>query len=123
MTPDETRAVMNDYFTAMGQGEFSQHFVDDVTWTTVETSEVAKGPQEVQDTIKRIHAGMSDQETTRLIFAEDAAYLEGSCAGPGEEHGRVGYCVGYDLAGGRIRAMRAYGSLGQYPAEAGERPG
>ena len=114
MTPDETRAVMNDYFTAMGRGQFSQHFAEDVTWTTVEAGAVAKGPTEVQDTIKGIHAQMSDQQTTRLIFADSSAYLEGSCAGPHEGDDRVGYCVGYDLAGGRITAMRAYGSLGQY---------
>ena len=116
MTPDETRTVMNDYFTAMGQGQFSQYYVDDVTWTTMETGDQVKGPQDVQDTIIGIHSRMSDQETSRLIFTEDAAYLEGSCAGPDDRQARVGYCVGYDLAGGRITAMRAYGSLGQYLA-------
>ena len=117
MTPDETRAVMNDYFTAMGQDQFSQYYVDEVTWTTVETGAQAKGPQEVQDTIKGIHARMSDQETTRLIF-DDSAYLEGSCAGPDDGHGRMGYCVAYDLSDWRITAMRAYGSLGRYLADA-----
>lgn len=45
-----------------------------------------------------------------------AAYLEGSCADAGEQGQRVGYCAAYDLAGDRIRAMRAYGALAAFTA-------
>jgi hypothetical protein len=62
-------------------GHFAQFFTDDVTWTTIDTNDVVRGPQAVQDFIVALHARMSDAQTHRLVFSEDCAYLEGSCAG------------------------------------------
>ena len=106
----QTQRVMNGYFTALGTGEFSQFFTDEVTWTTVESGTDVQGATQVQEAILGLHSRMSDMQTRRLTISQDAAYLEGSCAGLDGSPGRISYCVAYDLAGPRIASMRAYGS-------------
>ena len=114
MPTEQTRRVLNDYFTAMGTGQFTQFFTDDITWTTVENNAVVRGPSHVQDAILALHARMSDMQTRQLIISDNAAYIEGSCAGIDEQADRVLYCVAYDLDGPRIAAMRAYGALAAF---------
>jgi hypothetical protein len=110
----QTRQVMNDYFTAMGSGQFNQFFTDNVTWTTVENNAVVQGRAEVQDHILNLHSGMSDLQTRQLVIAEDNAYIEGSCASISGHGLRTLYCVAYDLDGPRIASMRAYGALAAF---------
>jgi hypothetical protein len=105
---------MKDYFTAMGSGQFDQFFTDDVTWTTVENNAVVQGRTEVQDYIPKLHTGMSDMQTRQLVIADENAYIEGSCASITGQGERILYCVGYDLDGTRIAAMRAYGALAAF---------
>lgn len=115
MMPTElTRRILNDYFTAMGTGQFTQFFTDDVTWTTVENNAVVCGPSRVQDTILGLHGRMSDMQTRQLVISDDAAYLEGSCANIDGQTDRVLYCVAYDLDGSQIASMRAYGALAAF---------
>jgi hypothetical protein len=45
----------------MSTGHFAQFFTDDVTWTTIGTNTVVRGPYDVQDAIIGLHACMSDQ--------------------------------------------------------------
>ena len=73
MPTEQTRRVLNDYFTAMGTGQFTQFFTDDVTWTTVENNAVVRGSSHVQDAILALHARMSDMQTRQLITPEDMA--------------------------------------------------
>lgn len=115
MSVEVSRSVMDAYFTAMATGDFVSFFTDDVTWTTVETGATVCGPRAVQDHIIALHARMSEVRTTHLVVSDGAAYLEGSCAGAAGQ-GRIGYCAAYDLAGDRIRAMRAYGALAAFTA-------
>ena len=114
MSSQQTRQVMDDYFTAMGGGPFNQFFTDNVTWTTVENNAVVRGRADVQDHILNLHSGMSDVQTRQLVIAEDNAYIEGSCASVSGQAGRILYCVAYDLDGARIASMRAYGALAAF---------
>ena len=114
MPSEQTRQIMKDYFTAMGSGQFDQFFTDDVTWTTVENNAVVQGRTEVQDYILKLHTGMSDMQTRQLVIADENAYIEGSCASITGQGERILYCVGYDLDGTRIVAMRAYGALAAF---------
>jgi SnoaL-like domain len=121
MPPEQTRRVMGDYFRAMDTGHFAQFFTDDVTWTTVDMNAVVQGPHAVQDFIVGLHARMSDMQTRRLVFSDDCAYLEGSCAGVDGQMDRIPYCVAYDLIGPRISAMRGYGAVGPFmPTDSAE---
>jgi hypothetical protein len=114
MPAEQTRQVMHDYFTAMGSGHFSRFFTDNVTWTTVESNAKVRGRREVQDAILGLHARMTDMQTRQLVISDEAAYIEGSCAGTDKQAGRILYCVAYDLDGTQIASMRAYGALAAF---------
>jgi hypothetical protein len=73
-SPELTRRVIGDYFRAMDAGQFAQFFTDDVTWTTIDTNAVVRGPRAVQDFIVALHGRMSDVQTHRLVFSDDCAY-------------------------------------------------
>jgi len=101
---------MGAYFDALDTGRFAQFLTDDVTWPTTADHHRTQGREAVQEAIGALHARPRDMQTVRVVFAPDAAYLEGSAAGPGGR-GRIPYCVAYDVIEGRIAAMRAYGAL------------
>jgi hypothetical protein len=108
---EQTRRVMDNYFKALGTGDFARFLTDDVTCTTMETGAQVRGPLAVQDAVVGLHARMSDFETRQLVVSDDFACIEGSClpnVGPPE---RISYCVIYDLRGEQIASMRAYGPL------------
>lgn len=112
---------MGDYFRAMETGRFAQFFTEDVSWTTIDTNAVVRGPRAVQDFIVTLHGRMSDVQTDRLVFSDDCAYLEGSCAGVEGQMGRISYCVAYDLIGSWISAIRGYGAVGPFlPTDSAE---
>ena len=119
MDVEQTQRVMMAYFTALRAGQVTEFFTDDVTWTTVESGADVQGASQVQEAIQGLHARMSDMQTRRLTISEDAAYIEGSCAGHDGSPQRVDYCVAYDLADHRITAMRAYGALTPFMPRAG----
>jgi hypothetical protein len=104
---------MSAYFDALEAGRFARYFTEDVVWTTIQSDTRIKGPEAVQDAINFLHARFHDLRTSQLVFAESAAYIEGSGAGARGE-GRIAYCVAYDLVGERIRAMRAYGDIAEF---------
>jgi hypothetical protein len=112
MANDETASVMRAYFAALGTGQFSQFFTDEVTWTTIQGNVEIRGAEAVQEAIDGLHARMPDLQTRQLSVGDGMAYIEGSCAGRGEA--RVPYCVAYDVAGDRIAAMRACGDIAAF---------
>ncbi len=116
MDTAQTHRVMAEYFAALGSGQFTAFFTDDVTWTTVESGEVVQGAGDVQEAIVGLHARMSDMQTRRLTISQDAAYIEGTCASLLGSPSRVDYCVAYDLREDRIASMRAYGALAAFMA-------
>jgi hypothetical protein len=113
MTADQTRRVMSAYFDALEACRFAQFFTEDVVWTTIQSDTHINGPEAVQDAINILHARLHDLRTRQLIFAESAAYIEGSGADALGES-RIAYCVAYDLVGERIGAMRAYGDIADF---------
>ena len=108
---EQTRHVMDNYFKALGTGDFARFLTEDVTWTTMETGAQVRGPRPVQDAVIGLHARMSDFETRQLVVSDDFACIEGSCLPNVGPPGRISYCVTYDLRGDLIASMRAYGSL------------
>ena len=123
-SPEETRRVIGDYFRAMEEtGQFAQFFTEEVTWTTIDTNAVVRGLRAVQDFIVALHGRMSDVQTHRLVFSDDCAYLEGSCAGVDGQMDRIPYCIAYDLIGSQIASMRWYGAVGPFHALAVTDPG
>lgn len=113
MPADETRHVMTDYFEALETGAFARCFTDDVTWTTTADGSYLQGAKAVEAAINGLHQRLQDMQTLRLVIGQSAAYLEGSANGVNGE-GRIPYCVAYDVMGGRIGAMRAYGDIAEF---------
>jgi hypothetical protein len=114
MSVDLTQQVIDRYFAVMvAGGDFSQFYVDDVSWTMVDADIEIRGAIAVGDYIIALHAQMVDSHTRSIVVSDGAAYLEGDCADPdrGEPH-RIAYCAAYDITGDRITAMRGYGSFG-----------
>lgn len=112
MSADQTRQVMSAYFGALETGHFARYFNEDVTWTTVASDTQVRGPDAVEALINGLHDRLKDLQTRQLVIGEDAAYIEGTAAGSNGD-GRIPYCVAYDIVGGRIGAMRAYGDLAE----------
>jgi len=114
MSVDRTRQVMNDYFHALGTGQFTQFFTETVTWTTIEDNSCVSGAHAVEAAISGLHAHLSDMQTRQLMIVDNGACLEGSCSGAAADEDRICYCVLYELDGDRISAMRAYGELAAF---------
>jgi hypothetical protein len=108
---EQTRQVMDNYFTALGTGNFARFLTGDVTWTTMETGAQVRGSRAVEEAVIGLHARMSDFETRQLVVSDDFACIEGSCLPSVGPPGRISYCVTYDLRGDLISSMRGYGSL------------
>jgi predicted ester cyclase len=117
----ESEHTMRDYLDALLHGgDFASHFSDDVVWTTMETGEQVRGREAVRDFIVSLHSTLfrASPELRGMAVTDDGAALEAVFVGThiGEFAGiaptgaevRLPYAVFYDLAGGRITALRAY---------------
>jgi len=104
---------MDRYFKRMGAGEdFSDCYTADVTWTTFDDRSQVRGAGPVREYLVALHENMVDARTRRLIFADNAAYLEGDCTAASTGGiNRIAYCVAYDVTGDKISAMRCYGAI------------
>jgi hypothetical protein len=111
---DQTQQVIDRYFEVMGAGgDFSQFYVDEVTWTMLDAGAEIRGAAAVRDYVIALHAQMSDVHTRRIVVSDNAAYLEGDCVNAQDKGApRIAYCVVYDVTGDRITAMRCYGTFG-----------
>jgi len=110
---DQTQQVIDRYFEVMGGGDFSQSYVDEVTWTMLDAGAEIRGAAAVRDYVIALHAQMSDVHTRRIVVSDNAAYLEGDCVNAQDKGApRIAYCVVYDVTGDRITAMRCYGTFG-----------
>ena len=113
MSVDQTQQVIDRYFEVMGGGDFSQSYVDEVTWTMLDAGAEIRGAAAVRDYVIALHAQMSDVHTRRIVVSDNAAYLEGDCVNAQDKGApRIAYCVVYDVTGDRITAMRCYGTFG-----------
>jgi hypothetical protein len=111
---DQTQQVIDRYFAVMGAGgDFSQFYVDEVTWTMLDAGAEIRGAAAVRDYVIALHGQMSDVHTRRIVVSDNAAYLEGDCVNAQDKGApRIAYCVAYDVTGDRITAMRCYGGFG-----------
>ena len=113
--------AMEQYVRAMTSGgDFASSFASDVLWTTMETGDEVRGRDAVRDLIVFLHSQAFDAqiEVRRLVVGTDGAVLEAvfrgrqtaDCFGVAASGAVVEapYAVAYDLAEGRITALRAY---------------
>ena len=119
MSADQTQKVIDRYFEVMGaRGDFSQFYVDEVTWTTVDAGAEIRGAGAVRHYVIALHSQMSDVHTRSMVVSDGAAYLEGNCTNSQHTHApRISYCIAYDLTDNRITAMRCYGNFGAMTAQ------
>lgn len=117
----EARGVMTAYLDALaGGGAYAEFLAEDVTLTMAETGEVTRGRAQVVALIDYLHtvAFAARPEWAGLVVEGGRAMLEAAFVGAhvGEFAGiaatgravRLPYAVAYDLADGRIAALRIY---------------
>jgi hypothetical protein len=110
MSVEQTQRTMDLYFEGLDSGDFTQYFVEDVTWTTMDTSRQVVGPPAVHDLLIALHERMAEGHGSDLIVADGVACLEGDCTdGLTAIAGRLTFCLVYDVQGDRISALRFYG--------------
>ena len=122
MSIEETQAVMDAYVAALvGREDIAPYFSDDVAFELVDVGQRVEGRDEVVDAIVELHEQTFDAhpEVTNLVVGEGTAAAEvvfvgthtGDFAGipaTGQQVA-VPYAVFYDLADGKITALRIYG--------------
>jgi len=114
MSVEQTQQVIRRYFEVMGaEGDFSESYVDAVTWVMVDTGIEVRGRSTVRDYVIALHSQMSDGHTRSIVVSDGAAYVEGDCLDSQQRSApRISYCVAFDLTDDRITAMRCYGNFG-----------
>jgi hypothetical protein len=118
MSFEGTQRTIDHYFDLMSQGgDFSQCYIANVTWTMTDTGDQVSGSSSVRNYLVALHTKMLDAQTRRIVVSEGHAYLEGDCLGASTgSSSRIFYCVAYDIADGRITAMRCYGPIADLAA-------
>jgi hypothetical protein len=78
---DQTQQVIDRYFEVMGAGgDFSQFYVDEVTWRMLDAGAEIRGAAAVRDYAIALHAQMSDVHTRRIVVSDNAAYVEATAS-------------------------------------------
>jgi predicted ester cyclase len=121
MTTEQTRETVQAYADALlSFGDFARYLSEDVTMTFMGTDRVVQGRGAVRDAIKFFHevAFSSAIKVGTVVCGDGNALLEAEFIGThtGEFEGvkpqlkavRVPYSVAYDLANGKITALRLY---------------
>ena len=119
MSVEETQQVIQRYFEVMGaEGDFSEFYVEDVTWVMVDTGIEVPGRSAARDYVIALHSQMADGHTRSLVVSDGAAYVEGDRLNSQQRQApRISYCVAFDLTDDRITAMRCYGNFGAMTAQ------
>jgi steroid delta-isomerase-like uncharacterized protein len=125
MSREQTESTISEYLTALLEGgDFAAFFADDVVWTTMETGDQVRGREAVREHIVSLHsqAFHASPELVGTTFTDGGAGLEAVFVGTHEAEFagvpatgaavRLPYCVFYDVAAGRITALRAYFPIG-----------
>jgi predicted ester cyclase len=121
MSVEQTRTTMRAYLDALlADGDFGAYFADNVTMTIVNSGDATTGREAVVQAITYLHqvAFTAHPEIKNLVVGADIAALEAVFVGThtGEFAGipasgctvRVDYSVYYELADGKITALRIY---------------
>lgn len=106
MSAEQTQQVMQAYASALhGGGDIGQYFHDDVVLTIEGTDQRYQGRQAVSQGITGSES-MGEVKLGGLFCAEDHAAIEADFVRNDGRH--VPYSVIYDLADGKITALRLY---------------
>ena len=121
MSEQDTEQTIRGYLDALlSGGDFASFFADDVRWTTMETGEEIRGRESVKGFIIALHNQLFDArpELRNVTTADGVAAIEAVFVGThtAEFAGvpatgaavSLPYSVSYDVAGGKIEALRAY---------------
>ena len=121
MPIEATERTITAYLDSLRTGgDFALFFADDVVWTTMETGDQLRGRDAVRDFIVDLHsqAFRASPEFGSVTVSDGVAGLEAVFVGThvGDFAGvpatgaevRMPHSVFYDVADGRIRALRAY---------------
>ncbi len=130
MSLEATTRTMSSYLdTLLKRGDFSQFFIDDVLWATVENGQKIQGREAVRNAIVALHTEFFDAqpELRSIAIADGTAALEADFVGVHTAefsgipatgaHVRVPYSVFYDVGDEGITALRAYMPLRQMIAD------
>jgi predicted ester cyclase len=122
MSAAETEALLREYLDVLlAGGDFGQYFADDIVVTLEDTGQVVNGKDPAVQAITDLHrvAFTATPEFGSLVAGPGAAALEAVFVGThtGEFAGmaatnrpvRVPYVVFYEIADGKIEALRLYG--------------
>jgi predicted ester cyclase len=121
MSVENVRQTMEAYLDALAaHGDYGRFFSDGITFDVLWNDTSSQGPRQVEETIRAVHEDAFDarSEVLRLVVGEDSAAAELSFAGRhiGEFRGveptgrlvRVAYSAFFEVADGRIAALRIY---------------
>jgi len=121
VTTEQTRETMQAYVDALlSFGDFARYLSDEVTMTFMGTERVVKGRDAVRDSINYFHeiAFSSAIKVGTVVCGDGNSILEAEFIGThiGEFEGvkpqlkavHVPYSAAYDLANGKITALRLY---------------
>ena len=121
MSVQDTEQTIREYLDALlSGGDFASFFADDVRWTTMETGEEIRGRESVKGFIIALHNQLFDArpELRNVTTADGVAAIEAVFVGThiAEFAGvpatgatvRLPYSMFYDVADGKIVALRAY---------------
>ena len=122
MSIEETQTVMDAYLAALvGRDDIAPYFSDDVVLELIDVDQRIEGRDEVVDAIVELHEQTFDAspEVTNLVIGEGTAAAEvvfvgthtGDFAGIPATGKQVAvpYAAFYDLADGKITALRIHG--------------
>ncbi len=131
MSVQHVRETIDAYLEALSaRGDFGRFFSDDIAFDVLWSDTSARGPGEVEQMIRFLHEVAFDArpEVLRIVAGEDGAAVEFAFVGRhiGEFGGvpprgnpvRVPYSAFYDVADGRISALRVYLPVAQLVAQA-----
>ena len=131
MSAEHIRRTLESYLEELSaRGDYARFFADDITFDVLWSDTSARGPQEVEQTIRFLHEIAFDAapEVLRVVVGDDAAAVEFAFVGThiGEFGGveprgnavRVPYSAFYEVADGRITALGVYLPVAELVAQA-----
>lgn len=105
MSAQQTQQIMQAYADAFGHGDFAQYFSDDVLFSVEGTDQRYQGRDAVRQSIEGSHS-LGEAKLRDLFSSEGHATAEADFIR--KDGGVVPYSVIYDLADGKITALRLY---------------
>ena|ERR1700754_3889732 len=124
MSAADVRDVLNAYAEVLlARGDYARFFADDIRVEVMGADQVAEGPAAAEQAIRYLHEVAFDArpEITNVLADEHGAAVEALFVGthisdfggvPATGNAvRIPYSVFYDVADGRVTALRIYMSI------------